>query len=271
VTDILKQQVSGKGIVATKQQIMTNLKININWLDELLPEGILIPSSTLISGPGGTGKPLVEFAFVAAWLKAGGSLIGISLQYPGCELLITTMKKLYNLDINDYHKKIVYVQFDINTEGCEKTSSNTLKANLLKPEVWDETINMAENMFEKTGPGTMVFGSALNLLLFSKTYKDSMLNKLKDALQHDKSRTYTFAVSTSAFADEIKILEDAADNLMFTRMEAPMKLFLKITRIKDVKFSGKETEVPIPEEMLKEINEIAQVTRKTRLTEIRNI
>ncbi len=40
---------------------MATLKTNIRWLDELLPEGILIPSSTLISGPGGTGKPLVEF------------------------------------------------------------------------------------------------------------------------------------------------------------------------------------------------------------------
>ena len=83
------------------------------------------------------------------------------------------------------------------------TSSNTLKANLLKPEVWDETINMAESMFDKTGPGTMVFGSALNLLLFSKTYKNRILNKLKDILQYDKRRTYAFAVSTSTLADEI--------------------------------------------------------------------
>jgi KaiC/GvpD/RAD55 family RecA-like ATPase len=250
---------------------MTNLKTNVKWLDELLPEGILIPSSTLISGPGGTGKPLVEFAFVAAWLKAGGSLIAITLQYPGGELLITAMKKLYNLDLNDYHKKIVYVQFDINAKGCEKTSSNTLKANLLKSEVWDETINSAENLFDKTSPGTMVLGSALNLLLFSKAYKESMLNKLKDTLQHDKSRTYTFAVSTSAFAEEIKILENAADNLMFTRMGKPMKLFFKISRMKDVKFSGMETEVPISEVMLKEINEIAEATRKTRIKEIKNI
>lgn len=46
---------------------MKKLKANIKWLNELLPEGISIPSSTLISGPGGTGKPLVEFAFVAAF------------------------------------------------------------------------------------------------------------------------------------------------------------------------------------------------------------
>jgi len=250
---------------------MTNLKININWLDDLLPEGISIPSSTLISGPGGTGKPLVEFAFVVAWLKAGGSIIAVPLQYPGGELLITAMNNLYKLDLNDYHKKIVYVQFDISTEGCIKTSTNTLKANLLKPEVWDETINTAERMFVNTGPGTMVFGSALNLLLFSKTYKDRMLNKLKNALQYDKSRTYVFAVNNSPLANEIKILEDAADNLMFTRMEKPMKLFLKIDRMKGVRFSGKEREVPISEEMLREIIEIADITRKLKIPEIKKI
>jgi len=245
------------------------LKINVKWLDELMPEGLLIPSSTLISGPGGTGKPLVAFAFVAAWLKAGGSLISIPLQYPGGELLITAMKKLYNVDLTDYHRKIVYVQFDINTGDCVKTSSNTLSANLLKPEVWDQTINLAESMLDKTSPGTMIFGSALNLLLFSKTYKVSMLNKIKDALQNDKSRTYAFALSNSTFADEIKILENAADNLVLTRMGNPMKLFLKIERMKKVGFSGKEREVPIPEEMLREIKEIAEITRKTKMPEIK--
>jgi KaiC/GvpD/RAD55 family RecA-like ATPase len=242
---------------------MTNLKANINWLDELLPEGILIPSSTLISGPGGTGKPLVEFAFVVAWLKAGGSLIGIPLQYPGGEILLTGIKKLYDLDLKDYYKKIVYVQFDINTQVCEKTSANTLKANLLKPEIWDETIDKAESMLEKTGPGTLIFGSALNLLLFSKTYKAGMLNKLKYLLKSDKSHSYAFAVSNSSLKDEIKILEDVSDNLMFTRMEKPMKLFLKIERMRGVRYSEKERRVPIPEEMLREIKDIAEITRKT--------
>ena len=77
---------------------MTNLRTNIPWLEELLPEGIIIPSSTLISGPGKTGKPLVEFAFVDAWLKAGGSLIGVPLQYPSGELVRIAMQKLYGTD-----------------------------------------------------------------------------------------------------------------------------------------------------------------------------
>jgi len=52
---------------------MDTLKLEEEWLQKILPEGLVYPSSTLISGPGGSGKPLVEYAFVASWLKAGGS------------------------------------------------------------------------------------------------------------------------------------------------------------------------------------------------------
>jgi hypothetical protein len=58
---------------------------------------------------------------------------------------------------------------------------------------------------------------------------------------------------------------------MFTRMEKPMKLFLKIERMKSVGFLKEEKEVPISAELLKEINEIAEATRKTRIPEIRKI
>jgi len=244
---------------------MTKLKTNIKWLDELLPEGILVPSSTLISGPGGTGKPLVELEFVASWLKAGGSLIGIPLQYPTGELVKTAMNKLYNIDLNNYYGKIAYIQFDPYAAKCERIRDDTLRANLIKPEIWDEAIEKAENMLERTDLGPMVFGSALNLLFFTKAYKNSILNKLKEVIQKDKSKTYVFAVSTSAFADEIRVLEDVADNLMFTRMEKPVRLFLKIFRMKEVKFSTEEIEIPIPKEMLEEIKKIAEKTRKIRL------
>jgi len=246
---------------------MENLKSNIPWLKELLPEGIQIPSSTLISGPGGTGKPLVEFAFVDAWLKAGGSLIGVPLQYPSGELVRVAMQKLYGTHLENYQGKIAYIQFEPFTNRSVIVNENTVRANVIIPEIWDEAIEKAESLVDKTDLGTMVFGSALNLLLFSKTYGDAILNKLKKALQNDKSRTYAFAVSTSALANKIKILEEVA----FTRMEKPMKLFLKIERMKSVGFLKEEKEVPISAELLKEINEIAEATRKTRIPEIRKI
>ena len=84
---------------------MKTIKIEYDWLRKLIPEGFPYPSSTLISGPGGTGKPLVEFAFVASWLKEEGSVISIPLQYPRMEFLKTAMKKLYHIDLKDYKKK----------------------------------------------------------------------------------------------------------------------------------------------------------------------
>jgi len=41
--------------------------------------------------------------------------------------------------------------------------------------------------------------------------------------------------------------------------------------MKEVSFTGHETEVQIPEKMLMEINETAEATRKTRINEMRNI
>jgi hypothetical protein len=49
---------------------MKNLKINISWLEELLPEGMMIPSSTMISGPGGTGKPPCRTSFCRCLAKS---------------------------------------------------------------------------------------------------------------------------------------------------------------------------------------------------------
>ena len=247
------------------------LTTDVQWLDNLLPEGITIPSSTLISGPGGTGKPLVGFAFLSAWLKAGGSVIALPLQYPNPELTKSGMYKLYNMDLNDYSGRMIYIQFDPQADKTEKISEDMLKANMVKPEVWEETIEMAEKMVRQGGPGTLVFGSALNLLLFSQTYQNSILRKLEETLKNDKSRTYLFAVSTSALADKIKALEDAADNLMFTRIEKPGKLFFRIERMKEVEFSAQETQVPIGKEMLDELSHVADSTRKTRIPEIRKI
>jgi KaiC/GvpD/RAD55 family RecA-like ATPase len=61
---------------------MNRLRLHEPWLNEVLPQGLPYPSSTLISGPGGSGKPLIGFAFVYDWLTAGGNVIFMPLQYP---------------------------------------------------------------------------------------------------------------------------------------------------------------------------------------------
>lgn len=250
---------------------MKSLKLSNKWLDTLIPEGLPYPSSTLISGPGGTGKPLVIFAYVSDWLKNGGSVIGIPLQYPTTEFVRVAINKLYNIDIKNYYGKIAYIQFNPTIDKWGKIGKDTLEINLLKTEIWDEAIEKASKMVEKSNIGTLIFGSALNLLLFSPTYKNKILIKLKNIIEKDKSKTYIFSVSTSAFKKEIEIWEKVADNLMFTRVEKPMRLFFKISRMKGVEFSKEEIEIPISREILDGIKVIAETTRKRVIPLIKKI
>ncbi len=39
--------------------MMDRLALGQDWFNKLLPEGLPVPSSTIISGPGGSGKPLI--------------------------------------------------------------------------------------------------------------------------------------------------------------------------------------------------------------------
>jgi len=203
----------------------------------------------------------VEFAFVAAWLKQGGSIIGLPLQYPTMEFVKDAMLMLHNIDIDNYAGRVAYIQFDPKINAIESLNKDTIRANLLKPDIWDKAIQWTDKMIANNDLGTMVFGSALNLLLFSPTYKNSMIEKLKAVIQEDKTRSYIFSVSNNVFKDDIALWENAADNLMFTRMEKPMKLFLSIARMKDVKFSNEEVKVPVSRDILEEIKKVAETTR----------
>lgn len=239
---------------------MENLKINTDWFDDLLPEGIAIPSSTLISGPGGTGKQLLEFALVASWIKSGGAVIGIPLQYPAFEPLKINIKKLFDVDINDYPLKTAFIKFNHKADSLRITGHNIIEANMSIPEIWDEAIKTAENMVEKNGPGIMIFGSAINLLLLTATEKKIIVNKLKQIIEQDKTRSYSFSVSQSVLSEEIKELEDVADNLISLRSEDPMKLYIKISRMKGVRYSDREKEVPLSGVMEEEeMNTIAEL------------
>ncbi len=242
---------------------MKKLKIHQDWLDELLPDGLPSPSSTIISGPGGSGKPLIGFAFVYDWLQAGGNVIFVTLQYPEMKFVHISLRRLYDLDIKEYPGKITYIQFDYNIDTWEKSDPEIIRANLLKPGIWEEAVTEAENILADGGePGTLVFASALNLLLFSPTYKQDNIAKLESLIKEDKNRTYMLSVSTSAFQEDIKRWEEAADNLLFARMEKPMKLYLRIDKIERESVPFKEVSVLIPKGILEEIKEVAESVRK---------
>lgn len=237
-----------------------------------MPEGLPINTSTIISGPGGSGKPLIGESFVAAWLKEGGNVIFMSLQYPSTDFLAESIKKVTGINIDDYTDKIVFVELNVGMVSWSLENKNKIRANLVIPQVWEETLNAAKLHLPPKGIGNLIFGSALNLLFFSPTYGDAILNKMKETITTDKSTTYIFSVSTSAKADEIKEVEDAADNLIYSHSEnEPFRLFMKIERMKNVKFDNTQIQVPISSDMLTNLKETAEHSRKVVIPAVSKI
>ena len=242
---------------------MGYLKTGVTWLDELMSSGLPMRTSTLLSGPGGSGKPLIGDSFVAAWLRAGGSVVFMSLQYPSTNFINESLKTVAGLDIDAYADKVAFISLDATLEGMTAPIGNVFKANLVEPDIWDAAIEKACGMVPDEGPGIMVFGSALNLLLFSPTYGQALLEKMEVLLREDKRRTYIFSVSTSANREAIARLEAVADNLIMTRSEkGPFRLYLQIVRMKDAPFSTEEIQVPIPQDALAHVKEIAEHSRQ---------
>ncbi|WP_460125993.1 ATPase domain-containing protein [Stetteria hydrogenophila] len=245
------------------------LRLECEWLARLLPDGFPYPTSTLISGPGGSGKPLVGLAFVSQWVKSGGSAVFALLQYEP-DYIRSVMRRVYGVNLDDYRGRSAFIAFDAGIDGY-RVEGGVVRANLLKPAAWDAAIAEAESMLEDRGIGVMVFSSSLNLLLFSPSYRDAVLSYIEDVLASDKSRSYLFTVNTNAFKEDIKRWEDAADNLMYSRMEKPARLLLRIERMKGVRFSREEVEVPLTKEAIEEIKKLADESRKRIIQQIMKI
>ncbi|HCC71781.1 MAG TPA: hypothetical protein DEQ09_11620 [Bacteroidales bacterium] len=242
---------------------METIITDINWVDELIPEGLPIRSTTLITGPGGSGKSLIGETFVTAWLKKGGSVIFMSLQYPSTEFIAESIKNVTGLDVNDYKEKIIFIQLDTGISDYHEVNRQIINANLVEPEVWDKVLNLASTKLPDKGPGILIFGSALNLLLFSPTYGDVILEKIKSTIVSNTTKTYIFSVSTSAKAEEISQLEEIADNLILTRSEKkPFRLFMKILKIGNEQYDSAEVQIPISPKTLDHIKEIADHSRR---------
>ena len=239
------------------------------WFDRLLPEGFPLKTSTLISGPGGTGKPLIGDTIVAAWLRQGGSVVFMSLQYPSTDFIVTSLKMVAGLNLGDYADRTAFIELDATMEGMEKKPGNHVRANVVKPDIWVAALDTAADMVPDEGPGILVFGSALNLLLFSPTYGRAILEQMKRTMIEDRRRTYLFSASTTAKKEDIAEIEAVADNLMMARSEKePFRLYFRIIRMKDVPFSMDEVEVPIPPQHLREIKAVADHSRKRVIPQV---
>ena len=76
---------------------MNRIFTHQDWFDRLLPEGLSIPSLTLLSRPGTSGKPLIGDVITASWLRQGGSVVFMSLQYPDQSFIVAGLKKVIPL------------------------------------------------------------------------------------------------------------------------------------------------------------------------------
>lgn len=196
----------------------------------------------------------------------------MALQYPSHEFIITALRKMTQLDVREHEERVSFIELDITRQDMARTGHNHFRANLVKPDIWDTTIDHACSSVPDQGPGVLVVGSALNLLLFSPTYGEAVLERMKTTIQHDRRYTFIFSVSTTAKAEEIAQLEEAADNLIKSRStEQPFRLFMSVARVKDSDFISDEIEVPFSSELLEDVKEVADHSRTIVIPGIRKI
>ncbi|OPX23597.1 MAG: hypothetical protein B1H02_04790 [Candidatus Latescibacteria bacterium 4484_107] len=255
---------------------MKHFRTDYEWIDQLMPEGIPVPSSLVISGPGGSGKPLIGLAMGASWLRQGGKVVLIPLQYPDRSFTENDLARLYDLKLSDYAGSFFFIKFDLDLDPTageiEQSGPDEIRANLVNPEVWDRALDIAIQTLGASPLGTLVFGSALNLLLFSPTYRERMLARLEPLLRDDKSRTYLFTVSSSALKREIELLEGAADHLLFAEMTMPeMEVHARVARLRGAPYLHKSAVAPFDRETLVEMKKKADASRMTRIPVIRKI
>lgn len=206
---------------------------------------------------------MVGNLIVADWLKQGGSVILMSLQYPDHSFIKSSIETLTHLDLGEYQEQMAFISLDVSLDGVQEAGKNHLKANVVKPEIWNAAIETTLKMVPNEGPGVLLFASALNLLLFSPTYGKEILEEMKDALKQGSKYSVLFTTSTSAKGDLIAELDSVADNLMLVHGDrATQKLYLTVEKMKEVKFLKGEFEVPISKEDLSSLKEVADQSRK---------
>lgn len=243
---------------------------DIDWLKKLFPNGLKTNESTLISGKGGTGKPLIEFALVVSWLKAGGSAIGIPMQYPSLEMVNESIKKLYDINLEDYKKQIAFISFNPNIDDIRVVDSQIIEANLIKPKRWESAVLKASEHLNPNQMGIMIFGSALNLLLFNDHYLEYTTNLVEEILM-DSKYTILFTVSNNVYPERIKRWEEKADNLLIADLSEDNCLNLHVIKMKSVDYRDNDTLVPIDQTTLSEIEHIARLSRNKNIECIKKI
>lgn len=251
---------------------MEKFKTHFDWLNKAFPEGLPIPSSTVLIGPLGAGKPIIALAFVSSWLKEGGGVIAAPLQFPDPKFASENLRTLYGIKIQDYKERFVHVRFDPSIDSVKIIDQNHMKANLVKPENWDIVIKKANEIIRESELGLMFFSSALNLPLFSATYSDSLMSKIQRMFTMNKSITYVFCISTSMLRKKAEEVGKMADNLIEAEvLENPKRLQFRVRKMKNAEFLKYKVETPFSPKILKEAEKRAKKFRVAPVNKIAKI
>jgi len=238
-------------------------------LDKLLPDGYPIPGSTLVSGPGGSGKPLISLLFSAAWLDAGGRALFLLTSTD--RAYTERVLDLFGYDMSRYRGRVLFADFDLETQDVVQVADDQVRANLLDPRAWDEILKRMEGLDSGGDMGDLITTAAINLFFFSPTYGNDIHIYIKRLLEAPGDRTIHMTINSDVFKPKAKALEDAADNLIMTRMEKPMRLFMQILRMKGAGFDPAEIEVPLTRQTLMEIKQEAERGRRDLIPSISKV
>ena len=250
---------------------MTRFTTGLPWLDEAFPEGLDVPSSTVITGPGGAGKPIIALGYVSAWLQQGGSVISAPLQFPDPDFISGNLVELYGVDPAEYAQDFLHVEFDPDIEGIQEVSHDHLKANVVTPDTWALILDEADSRFEDDELGTLFFATALNLPLFSRTYRAELLETFEDLFDAGDVTTL-FCLSTSMIEDVARSVASLSDNLLFADpLDDHETLHFRVDRATDVPFSSEDLEAPFTYEQLTAVKDRSDDYRVTPMDKIRAV
>ena len=260
-----------------------NIPISVPWLGDVLPQGFSSGQSIVVTGPGGSGKPLIGDAFLRSWLHAGGSVVFLSLQYPDPTFLYESYRRVTGDELSDHEDRLAFVELDPSIEGLGGTRGNRFAANVLVPDTLSAAIQRGYERVtgrqfterssreaiegDPAGPGVMVFASALNLLMFSPTWGAAVTRRFVE-IMGDPSLTCLLSVSEKPHAPLVDQIVAAADTVLVSeRALDDLKLTMRVQR-SSVQFVPGTWSVPIPEEELRATKSIAERSRNKIIPQI---
>jgi KaiC/GvpD/RAD55 family RecA-like ATPase len=244
------------------------------WFDALVPEGLPVPSSILLSGPSGTGKPFVGLALAASWLRLGGRVIFAPMHHGYRTLFQQGLRELLDADLRDFQGSHFFVLLDSELDASEPVveaeNNGAIRANLVNPRAWREALAAASAALEGDGP-ILVFASALNLLLFSPTFGPQMFQMLLETIRGTGNWTYLLAMSSSILLKRAIVLEQAADHLFVVERVPRQRVQVRAIRVRDAPFCGEAVPVPVQPDFLEDLKNEAVASRRALIPAVSRI